>query len=1164
LKSNLASNLIENEKYSNYVNASGKTGKTYFVGPINLKIPAGTSSAPINNKTIVEIIVKDSNGTNHTYSYKGSLYTLSGDKMKYKYSCSGTDLDDNVNDVDFYIPQNSIVDLAGKHDEYNIKFTNTFNYYQARLLYFYQTRFKEPGVSYCNAHDVAGQNKSVMRGRQRIATSSATITWKPATTVEINKTVNKINNNSVSESNAYIENGDTIEYKVTLKCTRGKVTKIEFTDQFENGKLNNFFDFDSNSSSTNVTRSGNEFTYSNTLNRDESVDILLRYKVKNTLDNYKESNRKISNTVKITKVWANNFKSGSSKLTDSADVYMKMYKVSIIKYITKVEHNGNVTYDRSGNTDISKFGTPIEVEVGDKVYYQVKIKNSGDDTNKYGKIKVNSIVDIYDKSNFKTSSTDVCNYNKANGDEKIYENPVDKAITGMTMNTNANLGSTLNLDGMKMQFNSLGNAPLGERLESQLSVIYTDGVEDEVFEDQQYYYNEEDGVPAPNFTIINAETNETTEVHEPIWENHVFKEWVITDDENGEEGDKIYTARWNTLKKVIFTDGVDDEEIFEDRIHYYEEGVNPVPTPDSETNPERAGYRFDGWEKKSEASSSEGDIIYYAKWSKLYSVTYKDAVNGEVFEDQQHYYNEEDGVPAPNFKIINAETNETTVVHEPKRDGYRFDGWEKKSEASSSEEDIIYYAKWSKLYSVTYMDAVNGDVFEDIVYYYVPELKTETVEQTSTESPTEPEPSTNTVEEGIEGDSGSTAHDEQGPGDAGTEDESNSNDTTTEVVEGEQDGGTGESVYVTNLPKPKFKVTDGENVNEVNFPHRQGYTCENWIEITDTYNDKKLTLLEKIEKARTFVNENLTELEKIQRDRIFVPDWIPVDEVEVTYRTIRYVDGQSGNRFDDVVITNIVGKDGKVRNIQDGDTTPPHGLSEGDMKYEEGGKSYVLVGWNPELDEFVSGDKIYTAIWKTEEDEEPTSDENPEIPTDDVKPDEEPEDAFVKEDPTESYSLELEENEQTESVTITYAEHKDSKNNINVWGKKDGDDKIIISGNMDKANHTVAKDDIKAPNGRVTDIIAPNGSVTYDSSYYVDFSKNTPTNQVMNLTRIVKISMGNGNKTLYYSQNCVQGTNEATKNLMSEYSNYMSADYIKIKPYSVTINKSVCAITDKN
>ncbi|MCR5186297.1 MAG: hypothetical protein K6D97_04180, partial [Clostridia bacterium] len=46
LKSNLASNLIENEKYSNYVNASGKTGKTYFVGPINLKIPAGTSSAP--------------------------------------------------------------------------------------------------------------------------------------------------------------------------------------------------------------------------------------------------------------------------------------------------------------------------------------------------------------------------------------------------------------------------------------------------------------------------------------------------------------------------------------------------------------------------------------------------------------------------------------------------------------------------------------------------------------------------------------------------------------------------------------------------------------------------------------------------------------------------------------------------------------------------------------------------------------------------------------------------------------------------------------------------------------------------------------------------------------------------------------------------------------
>ena len=282
-------------------------------------------------------------------------------------------------------------------------------------------------------------------------------------------------------------------------------------------------------------------------------------------------------------------------------------------------------------------------------------------------------------------------------------------------------------------------------------------------------------------------------------------------------------------------------------------------------------------------------------------------------------------------------------------------------------------------------------------------------------------------------------------------------------------------------------------------------------------------------------------------------DWLPIEKTEVTYRTIKYIDGQNGSRFADVVKTKVIGEDGVEHEIQDGDLTPPHGISEEQMSYEENGVTYALVGWTPEVGEYVNGDKTYTAIWKSEEETVIEGDVSDITPTGNENAEDEPTNYNIEETPTGSYSLGLDESEQTEKVEIDYY----NWNGINVWANKDSEGNITgISDNMNKANHDVPK----------ANVIAPNGSVTYDYVYYADFRVNTPINQVMNLTRIKKISIGStrSNKTLYYSQNFVQDTNEVSRNLMHPDSKYMSADYMKIRPYSIEINKTVCAITDKN
>lgn len=105
-----------------------------------------------------------------------------------------------------------------------------------------------------------------------------------------------------------------------------------------------------------------------------------------------------------------------------------------------------------------------------------------------------------------------------------------------------------------------------------------------------------------------------------------------------------------------------------------------------------SGYVFKGWYLDKECTKGpinkvmvdnlEGNTNrVYAKWNRVYTVSYQDGVSGTVFEPQN--YKVESGKMTPGF-------NGT-----PKRSGYTFKGWSPKvSDAVTC--SVTYYATWEK------------------------------------------------------------------------------------------------------------------------------------------------------------------------------------------------------------------------------------------------------------------------------------------------------------------------------------------------------------------------------------------------------------------------------------------------------------------------------------
>ena len=224
------------------------------------------------------------------------------------------------------------------------------------------------------------------------------------------------------------------------------------------------------------------------------------------------------------------------------------------------------------------------------------------------------------------------------------------------------------------------------------TVTYTDGANGEAFADQVTKVKANAATPAFNGTptregyVFNGWT---PEVAEKVYANVTYTAtWAEDKNGNGVADDKDphYT--------VTYTDGVEDEVVFEDET--YADQLVGMPTPAFSGDTTRKGYVFKGW-NPAVTDAVTDEVTYVAVWGvdknnnsiddadeTHYTVTYTDGVEKkEIFADQV-YEGLIVGEATPAF-------NGT-----PTRKGYKFGGWEPKV-AETVTDNAVYTAKWIKI-----------------------------------------------------------------------------------------------------------------------------------------------------------------------------------------------------------------------------------------------------------------------------------------------------------------------------------------------------------------------------------------------------------------------------------------------------------------------------------
>ena len=200
-------------------------------------------------------------------------------------------------------------------------------------------------------------------------------------------------------------------------------------------------------------------------------------------------------------------------------------------------------------------------------------------------------------------------------------------------------------------------------------------------------------VPAGGITETSAENYEMT--------------WSYDSDSNQLQIKNTYKPQ--TTYTVTYTDGVDDEEVFTDRVT--SNLASGVATPAFGGEPVREGYTFKGWTPVVAETVTE-NAVYTATWERIvptvptvpttpvapkyYTVTYTDGVDGEeIFADQvtdRLVY----GTKTPDF------------AGEPVREGYTFEGWTPVV-ADRVTENAVYTAVWKPIEPVKPVEPVEPE-----------------------------------------------------------------------------------------------------------------------------------------------------------------------------------------------------------------------------------------------------------------------------------------------------------------------------------------------------------------------------------------------------------------------------------------------------------------------
>ena len=236
-------------------------------------------------------------------------------------------------------------------------------------------------------------------------------------------------------------------------------------------------------------------------------------------------------------------------------------------------------------------------------------------------------------------------------------------------------------------------------LKLERTVTYTDGVDgEEIFADQVYTIANGSAAPAFKGT--------------PVRPGYKFAGWEPAYDESAKlYADTTYTAKWEKLYTVTYTDGVAGEEVFADEVYADLEAGTATPAFSGST--ERPGWDFKGWKPAVAASVTE-DVTYTAQWkSRPANTIYYNANGGE-------------GGPVNNFSNAIYATVQTNV---PTRVGYTFVCWNTESDGSGDSykggdkyyftavhngEKVTLYAQWKANDYTLSRDSNGGEALADV------------------------------------------------------------------------------------------------------------------------------------------------------------------------------------------------------------------------------------------------------------------------------------------------------------------------------------------------------------------------------------------------------------------------------------------------------------------
>ena len=149
----------------------------------------------------------------------------------------------------------------------------------------------------------------------------------------------------------------------------------------------------------------------------------------------------------------------------------------------------------------------------------------------------------------------------------------------------------------------------------------------------------------------------------PLFWNKEAQKWAVNDDQIGLNG-VVFNAVCEAVPDtftVTYTDGVEDEVIFENDVHTGLNAGDATPAFVGGT-PTRTGYTFAGWEPEVAATVTQ-TVTYVAKWEKkTYKVVAKLYVNGKpaYYQNEDFYTYKVSGLYGENidFDTIKAEAVE--------------------------------------------------------------------------------------------------------------------------------------------------------------------------------------------------------------------------------------------------------------------------------------------------------------------------------------------------------------------------------------------------------------------------------------------------------------------------------------------------------------------------